>query len=102
MKKLTLRLDDLAVESFNTTTQTEVPGTVHGAATYANDPCSGLLSGCNSLCETDCPTHCGENTCQNTCAVTCNCSGEDPACGGGNLSAANPASTCVGYCENIE
>ncbi len=69
MKKLKLNMEDLKVDSFETTVTRKAHGTVNGNATVFPDP----------TCEERCPTV-YTNPChteQHTC-VTCH----DPTCGG--------------------
>lgn len=47
MRKLTLNLEALAVESFEAATETRPAGTVHGAEMISENPMSCF--GCNSL-----------------------------------------------------
>ncbi|HEU0013399.1 MAG TPA: hypothetical protein VFQ45_06930 [Longimicrobium sp.] len=68
MKKLTLDLDDLRIESFRTTEQeAEERGTVH-----AHDQCgcscccTGYTQPCQATCDTS-PSHPGYPSCGNTC-----------------------------------
>ncbi|HEY0016545.1 MAG TPA: hypothetical protein VGC13_09515 [Longimicrobium sp.] len=74
--KLKLNLEDLTVESFNTTTAEKPKGTVFGeqCTCYTNCTCPG------------CPT------CDNTCAYTCD-DATCPAC-------PTCAASCNGTCQN--
>jgi hypothetical protein len=74
MNKLKLRLDELAVESFDTTRLSDDKGTVFG------EQCS-----CQTVCS--CP---GCPTCDATCAQTC----DDPTCVGQTCW----GNTCEGTC----
>jgi len=92
MKKLKLNLDDLKVESFETTPETEKrrPGTVYGFVPVFTEAESCLPVNCNDpggsgTCETQnpgCATY-PAGMCHNTynpgdtCA-TCSCGGETP------------------------
>jgi hypothetical protein len=58
MKKLTLQLDDLRVESFETVAEAEVRGTVHGR----DDNTAGSVPSCCRTCDGD-PT-CFTGLCQ--------------------------------------
>ncbi|HEX6912122.1 MAG TPA: hypothetical protein VF142_17095 [Longimicrobium sp.] len=71
--KLTLNLDDLAVDSFDTTRGEKQKGTVFG------EQCT-------------CWTACGQNTCPGcpTCDATCNNTCDDYTC----------AASCNGTCNN--
>jgi hypothetical protein len=72
MKKLRLRLDDLAVEGFETTRVQVDRGTVQGAqGTFP------FLQTCGATCYGTCP-----NTCPNTCAQTCDDFSCAESCGG--------------------
>lgn len=56
MRKLSLQLDDLAVDSFQTSRHAEPRGTAHAeAALYATLSCKPP---CNSLLNTNCPEVC--------------------------------------------
>ncbi|HEY0016230.1 MAG TPA: hypothetical protein VGC13_07920 [Longimicrobium sp.] len=78
MKKLKLQLDDLGVESFDTTCTVREKGTVVGE--------QGTCT-CNTQCT--CP---GCPTCYNTCAYTC----DDATCPACPTCAASCNGTCVG------
>ncbi|MCG8454976.1 MAG: pinensin family lanthipeptide [Holophagales bacterium] len=89
MKKLKLDLDDLKVESFETTPETgeEAKGTVYGYITQDLTICDGCndptnqntcASTCGSTCGNTCGSTCGTtcaSTCGNTCGATCGCGG---------------------------
>ena len=84
MKKLTLNLDALAVESFDTAAAAEPRGTVdaHQVRPTAPESCdyycaSQNISGCCTADPT-CPA-----TCQNTCPATCQNTCQGPTCGDG-------------------
>lgn len=92
MKKLTLDVEALVVESFRTHA-VEGAGTVHGAAavagnvnpiaqTYPNcsqiDACPSAL-GCTYQASCNDPTCAGQSTCGSTCAGTC--AGINTGCG---------------------
>ncbi len=78
--KLSLNLDDLTVDSFDTTTAPKAKGTVFGeqCTRYTNCTCPGCPTcdaSCNGTCGGTCPA-----TCANTCDdYTCGCQtqGED-------------------------
>ena len=63
MKKLSLELDQLAVESFAILSEDEVRGTVAGQ----NEP--EYTASCGGTCVDTCVSC--VNTCQNTCAQSC-------------------------------
>jgi hypothetical protein len=76
MKKL--KIEDLAIESFETAVAKTVEGTVVGHATHGNKPtCDPVVGTCFGY---TCYETCAE-TCADSCAYTC-----DPAVG-----------TCFGY-----
>jgi hypothetical protein len=81
MKKLALKLDDLRIDSFETTSRTSGKGTVFGeqCTCWTNCTCPG--------CPT-CDATCGGNTCDGTC----DCGGET------NLCTFDGANTCQGSC----
>ena len=70
--KLTLNLDDLSVDSFDTTTTQKEKGTVFGeqCTCYTNCTCPGCPS-CGNTCPATCAYTCDDYTCANTCANTC-------------------------------
>jgi hypothetical protein len=72
--KLSLNLEDLSVDSFDTTSTQKAKGTVFGeqCTCYTNCTCPGCptcYASCNGTCD---------NTCANTCANTC----DDASCVG--------------------
>jgi hypothetical protein len=86
--KLTLNLDDLSVDSFDTTMTHKEKGTVFGeqCTCYTNCTCPGCPS-CGATCPATCANTCDDYTCANTCAntcddytcaYTCDCGGGDP------------------------
>ena len=89
MKKLRLQLEDLRIDSFQTTPVQRVKGTVRGE----EDPCT-------------CPTRCATCTCPdcNTCWESCNgscyesCNG---TCGGGETCDESCINTCFVSCGDI-
>jgi hypothetical protein len=70
--KLSLKLEDLSVDSFDTTLPQKVKGTVFGeqCTCYTQCTCPGCPT-CDASCNNTCAT-CGENTCAQTCEDTCN------------------------------
>jgi hypothetical protein len=82
MKKLSLDLDQLVVDSFDTAAKAEEKGTVFGeqCTCYTNCTCPG--------CPTCDHTQCDQNTCQHTCDFSCWGTCYDPSCyqtcGGGH------------------
>jgi len=93
MSKMRLHLDDLAVESFETTPQpTPRRGTVDAYATIRQGTCPVRYceptdaATCYYTCDdATCAATCA-NTCPNTCAQTC----DDPSC----------ANTCAYTCDD--
>lgn len=87
--KLTLDLDQLQVESFDTSgDELARRGTVHG-----NADCT-----CQ-CCETDF-TACGQNSCAGTCAASCNGTCNEYTCAGcyqTDFCSGGPNATCYGY-----
>lgn len=72
MKKLSLSLDELHVESFQTTPEEQKSrGTVVGqqCTCYTNCTCPGCPT-CDHTCPYTCPYTCDDNTCV-SCAETC-------------------------------
>ncbi|HEY0016540.1 MAG TPA: hypothetical protein VGC13_09490 [Longimicrobium sp.] len=69
--KLTLNLDDLSVDSFDTTATQKAKGTVFGeqCTCYTNCTCPGCPT-----CDATCNYTCDDATCPNcpTCAASCN------------------------------
>jgi hypothetical protein len=65
--KLKLNLDDLSVDSFDTTLREKARGTVFGeqCTCYTNCTCPGCPT-CDASCNGTCA-----GTCENTCANTC-------------------------------
>ena len=98
MKKLTLQLDDLSVESFETSTQEQLRGTVRGFGDSSN--CS-YGSPQYTQCDFSCEFPCGESdectpACPNQspgCSNTCTC----PVTGG--LPSCDPYTQCDFSCE---
>ncbi|HYR07545.1 MAG TPA: hypothetical protein VEQ60_07245 [Longimicrobium sp.] len=71
--KLTLKLEDLSVDSFDTTTTQKAKGTVFGeqCTCYTNCTCPGCptcYASCNGTCDASC-----NGTCGASCNGTCNC-----------------------------
>ena len=75
MKKLKLRLDDLRVDTFQTTAPEKPKGTVFGeqCTCYTQCTCPGCptcYASCNGSCDASCNGTCGA-TCEGTCGATC-------------------------------
>jgi hypothetical protein len=93
MNKLKLNLDELSVESFDTTRAEKEKGTVFGeqCTCYTQCTCPG------------CPTCANYNTCNATCGATCANTCDDATCvgcGGTDYSACDCTqydATCNGY-----
>jgi hypothetical protein len=77
MKKLTLRLEDLRIDSFSTEPVRKEKGTVFGeqCTCYTNCSCPGCPT-CDASCNGSCGASCG-GTCNATACGTC-----DQSCGG--------------------
>jgi hypothetical protein len=83
MRKLKLKLDELAVESFTITGEMKGSGTVRAKAVTDYDTCRG---------QDTCPG--GGNTCADSCDGVCGsyfCATIDPSCG---------EETCIDSCAN--
>jgi hypothetical protein len=84
MKKLKLRLDDLQVDTFQTTSAPKQKGTVFGeqCTCYTQCTCPGCPTcdaSCNGTCDASCNGTCDAScngTCGDTCEYTC-----DYSCG---------------------
>ena len=75
MNKLKLRLDDLRIDSFDTTAPQKAKGTVFGeqCTCYTQCTCPGCPTcdaSCNGTCDASCNGTCGA-TCNDTCAASC-------------------------------
>jgi hypothetical protein len=78
--KLSLNLDDLTVDSFDTTGTQKAKGTVFGeqCTCYTQCTCPGCPTCANyATCDASCNGTCG-GTCPATCAYTC----DDASCNG--------------------
>ena len=80
MNKLKLQLEDLRVDSFDTTTAEKAKGTVFGeqCTCYTQCTCPGCPT-CDATCNTC------DQSCNGTCAASCNGTCEwtcDYSCGG--------------------
>ena len=81
MKKLTLSLDTLEVQSFTTSEAAETRGTVHGEQQCTCQTvctCPGCPS-CAATCPNTCWNTCDDNTCA-TCAFSCGYESCDNTC----------------------
>ncbi|HEX6909434.1 MAG TPA: hypothetical protein VF142_03515 [Longimicrobium sp.] len=70
MKKLSLNLDQLHVDSFDTSPQEKTPGTVVGAQCTCYTACT--CPGCPT-CDATCYEPGNGNTCEHTCAYEYTC-----------------------------
>ena len=85
MKKLTLRLDDLRIDSFQTTPAESRKGTVFGeqCTCWTNCTCPGCPTcdaSCNGTCGGSCDVSCNgtcDASCNGSCDYTC---GDDATC----------------------
>jgi len=93
MKKLTLRLEDLRIDSFSTTEVQREKGTVYGEQCTCHTQCTcpgcpTCDASCNGSCDASCNGTCagcgsGDWTCGGTCDYTCGGGGTcDPTCAG--------------------
>jgi hypothetical protein len=71
--KLTLKLEDLSVDSFDTTTVQKAKGTVFGeqCTCYTNCTCPGCPTCDNTCDDASCANTCAD-TCENSCGGDCN------------------------------
>jgi modification target Cys-rich repeat protein len=78
--KLTLNVEQLAVDSFDTSTASAKRGTVFGeqCTCYTQCTCPGCPT-CYNTCAATCVNTCDDHTCaascNGTCGATCDCSG---------------------------
>ena len=84
MRKLRLQLDDLLIESFDTTPVQKAKGTVFGeqctCPTQCTCPgCPTCAASCNGTCDASC-----NGTCAASCNGTCGCGTWEVGCGGGD------------------
>ena len=112
MNKLKLHLEDLGVESFDTTCVVKEKGTVvaeqNPCTCYTQCTCPGCptcYASCNGTCNTSCNGTCGascEATCGGTCEWTCDASCDYTCeCGtGGGFSQCDP--TCYNGVYGLE
>jgi hypothetical protein len=107
MNKLKLRLDDLHIDSFDTTAPAKSKGTVFGeqCTCYTQCTCPGCPTcdaSCNGTCGASCNGTCGatcdascNGTCDYSCDYNCGASYDGQTC----PTAHNGARFCVPYCE---
>jgi hypothetical protein len=87
MQKLRLHLEDLQIDSFQTTAAQKPKGTVFGeqCTCYTQCTCPGCPTcdaSCNGTCNATCAGSCN-GTCGPTCNWSCgNCTLEGPTCAG--------------------
>ena len=82
MKKLSLTLDALQVESFDTTAVRAEKGTVFGeqCTCYTVCTCPGCYT-CDATCPATCPYTCDDASCVGTCPSDCDfCPSEWDTC----------------------
>ncbi len=98
--KLKLSLDDLAVDSFDTTRADTHKGTVFGeqCTCYTNCTCPGCPTcdaSCNGTCGGTCDASCN-GTCDASCNGSCNWTCAGDSCNGISCNCAS-ASNCTPY-----
>ncbi|HEX6373896.1 MAG TPA: hypothetical protein VF006_33515 [Longimicrobium sp.] len=89
MNKLRLRLDDLRIDSFDTSPAQQAKGTVFGeqCTCYTQCTCPGCptcYASCNGTCDASCNGTCA-GTCGDSCYGTCDAgcmTAEGPSCVG--------------------
>ena len=76
--KLKLNLDQLTVDSFDTSAPKAEKGTVFGeqCTCYTNCTCPGCPT-CDASCNGTCGGTCGDNTCAESCYGSCETCGGD-------------------------
>ena len=74
MRKLTLKLDDLSVESFDTGSEHRRSGTVRGHDTVETEWCTGYPECISKKCQTP------NDTCFGSCGCTQGCATSGPQC----------------------
>jgi hypothetical protein len=97
MNKLKLQLEDLMVDSFDTTAPQKAKGTVFGeqCTCYTQCTCPGCptcYASCNGSCDASCNGTCGD-TCDYTCGATCNDTCHDTCAGS--------CGTCQFSCDDM-
>jgi hypothetical protein len=102
MKKLKLRLDDLRIDSFDTTAPQKAKGTVFGeqCTCYTQCTCPGCPT-CDASCNGTCGASCN-GTCDASCNGTCDfyCNGTyEMSCNGYTCPTAEYPRPCRAYCE---
>jgi hypothetical protein len=108
MRKLKLQLEDLQIDSFQTTSPEKPKGTVFGeqCTCYTQCTCPGCPTcagygtcdaSCNGTCQTNC--NCSGATCDASCNGTCDWTCDYAECGGTETqaTAAGPRQICQ-YC----
>jgi hypothetical protein len=92
--KLKLHLEELSVESFDTTSTETEKGTVFGEQCTCPTQCTcpGCPT-CDATCPATCAYTCDDATCAGTCANTCNCATYAYTCDG----CTQYDATCHGY-----
>jgi hypothetical protein len=99
MKKLRLHLEDLRIDSFQTTSAEKPKGTVFGeqCTCYTNCTCPGCPT-CDASCNGTCD--CSGATCDASCNGTCDtyCATWDNSCDGRTCPTAEYPRPCRPYC----
>jgi hypothetical protein len=95
--KLKLNLDELTVDSFDTTRPTNKQGTVFGeqCTCYTQCTCPGCptcYASCNGTCEATCANTCDDNTCVN-------CTDDSELCVPNTYGAECPSRHSCDYCN---
>jgi hypothetical protein len=85
MKKLALNIEELAVESFETSRDLEIRGTVRGASESTEHQIICTCESDNGTCDASCNGGCGTdyNSCNGTCGDTCGFCTRDATCATG-------------------
>ena len=105
MNKLKLKLDDLRVDTFQTTPAPKEKGTVFGeqCTCYTQCTCPGCPTcdaSCNGTCDASCNGTC-DASCNGTCGWTCDfgCQTWDASCDGYTCpTSPDPRQLCRPYC----
>ena len=99
MNKLSLRLDDLQVESFEPLPpSTARGGTVLGHKGTQDDTCRSCIETCEATCRETCDESC-RPTCGESCRATCHGESCEDTCGQGHPTCAESCQdTCARTC----
>jgi hypothetical protein len=94
MHKLKLHLEDLAVESFDTTRPAKAKGTVFGEQCTCYSDCTCPEAGtCGATCDASCYDTC-QPSCNGTCVGTCDGCTFEPVATCFNYDTCDPAIYC--------